>query len=263
MSQNVDPINPIQKPQQAPGYEEGDDDIKQDPYNLKDPEVLQDINDRIDRCLKADAFSRIFFENNWGRNVFFYAGAQWLRKTGGRWERRNLPVWFPRSQTNKFAEKANDLITQLLQGGRVPITYSPATDDAADMGISEIGESLRDVFYSEAQADEQSQLIASWLIITGNAFGIPHYDMDERFGTIPNPSANPLTEGPEPEPNPEEDKKPICESFPIGALQLEVAGPFEIRGDYRITDVRKWNNFVHQKRYDLAWAKENWSAFQR
>ncbi len=97
MSQNVDPINPIQKPQQAPGYEEGDDDIKQDPYNLKDPEVLQDINDRIDRCLRADSFSRIFFENNWGRNVFFYAGAQWLRKTGGRWERRNLPVWFPRT----------------------------------------------------------------------------------------------------------------------------------------------------------------------
>ena len=94
-SQNTDPI---MKPMQAPGYTEGSDAVKKDPYDLKDPEVLADVNDRIDRVLKADAFSRIFFEANWGRNVFFYAGAQWLKKIGGgRWERRNLPTWFPRS----------------------------------------------------------------------------------------------------------------------------------------------------------------------
>ena len=277
MPQNIDPINPIQKPQQAPGYEEGDDATKSDPYDLRDPEVLADINDRIDRCLRADSFSRIFFESSWGRNVFFYAGAQWLRKVGGQWVRRKLPVWFPRSNTNKFAEKANDLITQLLQGGRVPITYAPATDDPEDMAISEIGESLRDVFYTEACADEQAQNIASWLIITGNAFGIPHYDMDERFGTtkVPaennpgtkstysepgNPDATPPDQQP---PAPEEGgEKPVDEQYPVGALQLEVCGPFEIRGDYRITDVRKWNNFVHQKRYDLAWAKENWPDYK-
>ena len=94
-SQNTDPI---MKPMQAPGYTEGSDAVKKDPYDLKDPEVLADVNDRIDRVLKADAFSRIFFEANWGRNVFFYAGAQWLKKIGGgRWERRNLPTWFPRA----------------------------------------------------------------------------------------------------------------------------------------------------------------------
>lgn len=253
-SQNTDPI---QKPMSAPG---ADEDVKKDPYDLKDPEVLADVNDRIDKVLKADSFSRIFFESNWGRNVFFYAGAQWLKKIGGgRWERRNLPSWFPRSQTNKFAEKANDLITQLLQGGRVPITYAPATDDAADIAISEIGESLRDVMYTEAQCDEQAQTIASWLIITGNCFGIPHYDMDERFGTVPNPEAQ--NEETAEAPPSGEDKPPVDQDYPIGALQLEVAGPFEIRGDYRITDYRKWNNFVHQRRYDLNWAKENWPDF--
>jgi len=256
-SQNTDPI---MKPMQAPGYTEGSDAVKQDPYNLKDPEVLADVNDRIDKVLKADSFSRIFFEAAWGRNVFFFAGAQWLKRVGGgRWERRNLPAWFPRSMTNKFAEKANDLITQLLQGGRVPITYAPATDDASDIAISEIGESLRDVLYTEAQCDEQAQLIASWLIITGNAFGIVHYDMDERFGTMPNPQT-PLA-SPTQLPEPDEKSKPTSEQFPIGAIQMEVAGPFEIRGDYRITDYRKWNSFVHQKRYDLTWAKENWPDF--
>ena len=277
MSQNTDSI----KPQQAPGYTEGDEASAINPYDLKDPEVIADISDRIDRALKADSFSRIFFEANWGRNIFFYAGAQWLKKVGGRWERRNLPVWFPRTCTNKFAEKANDLITQLLQGGRVPITYSPASDDPADTGTADVGERIREVMYTEACCDEQAQQIASWMVITGNAFGIPHYDVDDRYGTVK--VQPPEVETSEQETTPQEGEisngsieaqetnegaagkangTPIAEEYPIGALQLEVCGPFEIRGDYRITDVRKWSNFVHQKRYDLKWAKENWPDFK-
>jgi len=257
-SQNTDPIG---KPSEAPGAPD-EQETPSDPYNLKDPEVLADINERIDRCLKADSFSRIFFENAWARNVFFYSGAQWLRKVGGKWERRNLPSWFPRSQTNKFAEKANDIITQLLTGGRVPISYSPATDCEADIGVAEVGESIRDVMYTEAECDQQAQKIASWMVITGNCFGIPHYDMSQSYGMADNPMAKGAA-GPEQEPELDDDgqPKPICEQFPIGALQLEPCGPFEIRGDYRIDDVRKWNQFVHQKRYDLAWAKEHWPDF--
>jgi hypothetical protein len=271
-SQNTDPI----KPQQAPGASEGDDATSKNPYDLKDPEVIADISERIDKCLKADSFSRIFFESNWARNVFFFAGSQWLKRVGGRWERRSLPVWFPRTMTNKFAEKANDLITQLLQGGRVPITYSPASDDPADTGTADVGERIREVMYTEACCDEQAQTIASWMVITGNAFGIPHYDMSERFGTVKVQSPEIETSEPETPQTGEiangslegdaeetpERKIPIAEEYPIGALQLEVCGPFEIRGDYRITDVRKWEKFVHQKRYDLHWAKENWPDFK-
>ena len=167
MSENTDPISPngsnqTPKPQQAPGFAEGDEKSEKNPYDLKNSDVRADISERIDKCLKADAFSRIFFESNWSRNIFFYAGAQWLRKNGGRWERRNLPAWFPRSMTNKFAEKANDLITQLLQGGRVPISYTPSSDDAADTATADVGESLRSVIYTEAKADELAQYVAPW-----------------------------------------------------------------------------------------------------
>ena len=68
-------------------------DAQSDPYDLKDPDVLSDISERIDKCLKSDAFSRVFFEASWARNVFFFAGAQWLKRLGGRWEKRNLPSW--------------------------------------------------------------------------------------------------------------------------------------------------------------------------
>jgi hypothetical protein len=248
---------------------EDDSEEEQDPY--KD---LEAISKRIDDCLKADSFSRVFFENAWARNIFFYAGAQWLRKVGGRWERRNLPAWFPRAQTNKLAEKANDLITQLLQGGRVPISYIPATDAETDIGTADVGERLREVIYTEAKCDEQAHPVASWLILTGNAFGIPHYDMDEAHGTTPVPFQQCADCGAQVDPEeiaePEMPMCPACGSpnlqpatdiaheYPIGALQLEVAGPFEIRGDHRITDVRKWQKFIHQKKYDLEYVKEKW-----
>lgn len=272
---DIEQMDPVEaaEPKEAEGTEEKKE---KDPY-----EDLDDISRRIDDCLRADAFSRVFFENAWARNVFFYAGAQWLRKVGGRWERRNLPAWFPRAQTNKLAEKADDLITQLLQGGRVPISYTPATDAEADIGTADVGERLREVIYSEAKCDEQAHTIASWLILTGNAFGIPHYDMDEAHGTTPVPFQKCADCGAQVDPE-EIAKEPegmppacpecgstnlvpttdIAHEYPIGALQLETAGPFEIRGDHRITDVRKWHNFVYQKKYNLDDAKEKWPDFK-
>src|ERR1017187_5061657 len=254
-----------------------------EPITPKDPEKIgdytdfADISERIDKCLKADAFSRVFFENAWARNIFFYAGAQWLRKVGGRWERRNLPGWFPRAQTNKLAEKANDLITQLLQGGRVPISYEPATDDEADIGTADVGERIREVIYTEAKCDEQMHSIASWLVLTGNAFGIPHYDMDKAHGVTKAPFQQCQACGAKIDPDESDPTVPVCpkcgapdlvptediaHESPIGAIQIDVAGPFEIRGDHRISDVRKWRKFVHQKKYDLDWAKEHWSDFK-
>jgi DNA-directed RNA polymerase subunit RPC12/RpoP len=266
---NTEQMDPLETPVVA-----GDDEQEEkDPY--KD---LEDISERIDKCLKADSFSRVFFENAWARNIFFYAGAQWLRKDGGRWTRRNLPAWFPRAQTNKLAEKANDLITQLLQGGRVPISYTPATDDEADIGTADVGERLREVIYTEAKCDEQAHPVASWLILTGNAFGIPHYDMDEAHGTTSVPYQQCTDCGAQVDPEEiGEAEAPVCPTcgspnlqpttdiaheYPIGAIQMEVAGPFEIRGDHRITDVRKWCKFVHQKKYDLDYAKERWPEFK-
>lgn len=266
---DVEQIDPLAAP--IAGDTEPEEE-KDHPY-----QDLTEISKRIDDCLKADAFSRVFFENNWARNIFFYAGAQWLKKTNGRWERRNLPNWFPRAQTNKLAEKANDLITQLLQGGRVPISYTPSSDSQADIGTADVGEKIREVMYTEAKCDEQAHLLAAWLVITGNAFGIPHYDMDDAHGMTQVPFQQCADCGAQVDPEAILPEAPVCpecaspnlepstdiaHEYPIGALQLEIAGPFEIRGDHRISDVRKWQKFVHQKKYDLAWAKEKWPDFK-
>src|SRR6185312_9998644 len=155
----------------------------------------------------------------------------------------------------------------------------PATDDEADIGTAEVGERIREVFYTEALVDEKSVDLASWLIATGNVFGIPHYDMDESYGMASQPiqdcecgeqiSPDEITDGTCPlcgssnmSPAMDEAGNPLVKQYPIGALQLDIASPFEIRGDYRITNIRKWNRFVRQRRYELDWAKEHWPDFK-
>ena len=77
MSENTDPISPngsnqTPKPQQAPGFSEGDEKSEKNPYDLKNSDVRADISERIDKCLKADSFSRVFFESQPGQGISFF-----------------------------------------------------------------------------------------------------------------------------------------------------------------------------------------------
>lgn len=250
-------------------------------------EDLEAISSRIDKTLSADTFARTLFCSDWFRNLAMIAGSQWLKKSNGRWEKRKLPGWFPKAITNKFAEKFGDLTNQLVQAGRVPIAYVPATDDLKDLGIADVGESIREVMYTEAECDEQMVEIASWLISTGNVFGIPHYDMDASHGTsfIPNQQClNPdcaAVSTPN-EMEMDDDEQPQCpecgggafasqqdpegnvigDEYPTGAIQLDIASPFELRLDHRALVASKLLKFVRQRRYDVQFAKEKWEKFE-
>lgn len=247
----------------------------------------QAISARIDRMLSIDRFQRSLFEREWFRNVLFLAGQQWIIYERGRWRPRALPAWFPRAQTNKFMEKHNDIMSQLVQGKPIPITYLPATDDPADIATAEVGQRLREVIYSEANIEEKEEEVAAWLIATGNAFVIPYYDMDEEHGTTFMPHQRCLTCGGISDPAEIAENGGVCpicaengvmsSSFedaidptgapiggevPVGAIQADVASPFEIRLDHRIVNMRDQRRFVRQRRYDLDFAKEQWPEFK-
>lgn len=262
-----------------------DDDLEpKDPYELT-PENMEKASQELDDVLTSSGFNRFLFLTDWFRNLLFFVGCQWIKKSnGGRWTQRNLPSWFPRAQTNKFAEKAKDLVGQLVTGQRIPITMMPATDSEEDIGMAEVAERIRDVYYTEAQVDEKEEEIASWLVLTGNAFGIPYYDMDEKHGTAfvqfqeckqcettlkpedladadqENPTCpdcgGPLTPAADP------DGAPMGDEYPRGAIQLDPCSPFEIRGDHRVRNIGEWQWFVRQRRYDVAWGKEKWPDFK-
>ena len=255
------------------------------PYDLADSDTCEEINRRINKVLSTDRFSRTLFSRDWFRNILFYVGAQWIVYSKGRWRQRELPDWFPRAQTNKFAEKWNSLVSQLVTGRRVPITYEPAdVDDPQSVAIADSGATLRDVMYAEAKVDEKEYEIASWVIGTGNCFGIPQYDMSQEHGVQfiqfqQCSSCGDNQIGPEQlaanngacgcgDPTSQlsdafdEDGNPLGDEYPIGALNLDVVGPFEIRLDQRITDVGKQQRFVRLRRYDTDWAREQWPKYK-
>ena len=270
--------------------EEDDKELEGDEKDAaagKDPyQDTQAISARIDRCLSIDRFQRSLFEREWFRNVLFIAGQQWVIYERGRWRPRSLPAWFPRAQTNKFAEKYNDVVAQLIQGHRVPITYLPAKDDPEDIATAEVGQRLREVFYAETEVDEKESEIAAWLVATGNAFLIPYYDMDKEYGTtfvqhqtcdhcgaVLTPEDLASADGGCPEcaengdfhkeltPAQDQNGNAIGDEYPIGAMQADVCGPFEIRLDHRITSIKEQRRFIRQRRYDLDFAKEKWDQF--
>jgi predicted nucleic acid-binding Zn-ribbon protein len=233
---------------------------------------LEEINKRINKHLEADKFQRSLFEREWFRNVLFYVGQQWIVLDKGRWRPKVLPSWFPRAQTNKFAEKANDIISTLAQG-RVPIRYAPATDDETAIATAEIGERFREVIYEEAKVDEAEGDLASWVALTGNAFLLIGYDDSKDSGVSKVPkeecvSCHAVYSAPEIEENgnacPDCGAQQFIESenefdeFPIGAITADVISPFEIRIDHKVRDWKSHKRFVRVKRMPLDEAKEKW-----
>jgi hypothetical protein len=255
------------------------------PYDTSIPANREKISGLIDKFLKVNESTRSAFEWAAFRNLCLIAGQHDIIKLQGQVKLRNIPKYFPRTQTNKFREKRNDLISAVAQG-RVPIKHLPATDDDEAHATAEIGERVRDVVYTEAALDGKEAEIAGWFIDTGNVFLYPYYDYDEKYGTVETPKhecaqcgeqygADDLAE------HDVDDQNPMCptcgpdlengqngnppsplqqsaetELLPIGALCVDVLSMFEVRGDYRIRDSRLWTWWIRIQRYDVSYAKE-------
>ena len=245
------------------------------------PDPYQDhelIRKHIDRLLNIDKNQRMHFEREWFRNILFYVGQQWIIYEKGQWRAKKMPKWFPRAQTNRFAEKANDITSALLQNP-VPIQAVPATDNADDVATANIGERLIEVMMEEFELENWEEEAAKWLVLTGNVFLIPYYDSDAKYGqkTIPNMecmdcgAASPPQEieqsgGVCPQcggSNLQEavdvlSGEPVGEKINLGSLCVDVCAPFEIRLDHRIRSLKEQRAFARMRVYDVEFAREHW-----
>lgn len=266
--------------QPLPLSEDEGEVLPPDPYELT-PENKQKISARMDKRLAVDKFSRSQFERAWFRNICFFAGQQDIIIDRGKFRLKETPAWYPKVQTNKFKEKARDILSAVMTG-RVPIKYLPATDNPEDAATSEIGERVREVIYSEAKIDEKEMELASWFVITGNAFIHTYYDYDTKHGEVETPKLgcpqcqttygaadveaegintgmpscpNCLNQGLGDMPLGQSDE---TELLPIGALCVDMLSPFEVRADSRIRDYKNWKWYIRMRRYDSGFAKEKW-----
>lgn len=254
-----------------------DNDVEQTPKEPGDYTDKQAISARISKKLSIDRFQRTAFERDWYRNILFIAGAQWITLDKGRWRPRQLPAWFPRAMTNKFAEKYNDIVASIV-ASKPTIHHQPATNDDTAKATAEVSERVRDVFHEEARIEDKRQNCASWLVATGNVFLMPYYDNAEKHGVVEQPyqtcvqcqqtmSPSELADAGETCPQCGgtsfmDEPNGMTEAFPIGAYQCDVVSPFEIRVDHRIPrwDDHQW--FIRQRRYDVDYARDRWPEFK-
>ncbi len=269
-----------------PGTEQSKLPALPNPYDLNDEQTRIRILDRFDRSLQTDSIYRNYFELDWFRNVLYYAGKQWIILDGPkrRWRQKNLPLWFPTPITNKFAEKANDIVSALLQQ-RPTINYEPATGDSEDVATAEISARVMETAYDEMQVDSFEQEIAAWVAITGNCFLVPYYDDDPKYGTTQVNRKQCLECGLVSKPYAIEDnegvclgpdcpgtthvdavhpitQKPVLDIYPIGRLRADVVSPFEIRVDPRIRDIRDHHYYTRLSTWNLDKARAKWPDYR-
>ena len=253
------------------------------PANPADPySDLKAASERIDKLLVISRYMRPQFERDWFRNLLFFAGIQWIIEDRGRWRPRNLPSWFPRSMTNKFAEKVNDLCSAILQNGRVPINYLPATEDSEDKAIAEISTTVRDVMYEEAEVDEWEEELSRWIVVCGNGFLHPYYDESAEHGTTSLPklqcrNCGAVTPPDEIDPDAAKDTpdqacpqcgggplapardqsgEPMMQQYPIGRYSTMCLSPFEIHIDHRVRRWSKHQRFIWMELCDVDEVRE-------
>jgi len=232
-------------PPGAPEGESAEEEKKRlaelgDPYDLQNPKALELARRRLDLLLGIDGVYRHYFEREWFRNILYYAGKQWIifDNSTRRFRAKNLPEWFPTPITNKFAEKADDLMNAFLQQ-RPPINYVPATAEKADIATAEIADRFRTVFYEESLVDQWEDELVAWLVLTGSGYVMPYYDDDTKYGV----------------------RRVGDKVFPIGSLRSDVLSNFEMRIDPRIRDMQNQHRFARLQTLGVDFAKENWKDY--
>lgn len=255
-----------------------------DPYS-----DLVKVSSLISERFRTYTRLRYIFERDMYRNVLYYVGNQWILYDKGQraWRRRNLPGWFPRPITNKFAEKANDIVAAIQ---KPTVSFVPTSADVASVALAEVGSQLERVCWKEGGLDAKEPLLKSWLVLTGNAFLLTAYDESESYGTTnlpgiqcsacgwkdvvdvspercPNPACP--TNQPTLGPNPADPMgAPVMQpgvpptfvdadfSVPKGKLTVEVLSPFEFFTDLTVQEDDKVQGFMRVRAIALDEAKE-------
>ena len=194
--------------------------------------------------------SRSSFDVSFYRSILFYLGIHWIRFDHARynWGPINLPSWFPKNQTNKYAV-ACDGMKAVLEQARPTIVYAPGSSDEADIAAVDACQAISSVIDSEVDQERLRSEASALIALTGNAFVTDGYDMSPMNGEKTVQSVMCLTCQMVAQPHELENQcpkcggnqlapavdvktgKPINEQYPIGKMDSEVDAPFAILFD--------------------------------
>lgn len=234
----------------------------------------------IANCVPVAQLSRSSFDVQFYRSILFYLGLQWIRMDAQKysWAPINLPSWFPKNSTNKYAV-ACDGMKAVLEQARPTIVYSPGTSDEADIAAVSACQSITSVIETEVDQERLRSEASALISLTGNAFVTDGYDMSPMNGEKTVQSLMCLTCQHVAQPHEMEGQCPKCggqqlipamdpktgepinEKYPIGKMDSEVDAPFGILFDMQAQHIDASPFIVKAKTYPIDTLKAMFPDF--
>lgn len=234
----------------------------------------------LSKFVPVAQLSRSQFDVQFYRSILFYLGIHWIRFDSARynWGPINLPSWFPKNQTNKYAV-ACDGMKAVLEQARPAILYSPGSSDEADIAAVAACESISSVIEAEVDQERLRSEAAALIALTGNAFVTDGYDMSLMNGEKTVQSAMCMACRYTAQPHemerqcpkcggvqllPAVDAKtgqPVVERYPIGRMDSEVDAPFGILFDMQSQHLDNSPFIVKAKTYPIDELKAMFPEF--
>lgn len=195
----------------------------------------------LQKYLPQAQFSRQSFDRNAYRNLLFYCGVQWIKfeSKNAQWKPINLPNWFPKHQTNKFAVSI-DSMKSVFEQSRPTILYGPSTGDEEDLSAADACDKISEVIDNEVDQERLRGEASAWMALAGNFFIVDGYDLSETNGVKEVNLYACLTCAQEFAPDEVAGgacpgcggrqlmKSPNTKKYPIGKMTSEIDGPFSI-----------------------------------
>jgi Zn finger protein HypA/HybF involved in hydrogenase expression len=218
------------------------------------------VND-VQRYQPESQISRAAFDRNFFRNILFLAGIQWIRyeRASLQWKPINIPDWFPRTTTNKFAV-AVDTMRSVFEQSNPQVLYGPAGADEKDIAAAEAAKKISAYINREVNNEKLRNELAAWLAVLGNGFVVDGYDLSGENGRKIVPNWACLTCQKEFPATEVAAGCPICnggnlvqsqngQEVPIGKMVSEVASPFEMLFDLQAVSLEKSSYVIRVKTY--------------
>ncbi len=129
--------------------------------------------------------SRWVFERQWWRNILYDMNRQWIYfdRRKGVWLDKRMHRWMPRPVTNKLAE-GRGAIQAVLAAITLSTLARPVGGKLQNVAAAEIADDMQPLIHQEHGMSQVLRDQDYWLIVTGNAFLLPEWDLDESFGSI-------------------------------------------------------------------------------
>lgn len=196
-------------------------------------------------------------ERDWFRNLLYRQGHQWIvwDGTGRHFRQKKLKSWVPTPVTNKFASLLDALVALILRVEPALQWRAMDPNDEPEKTKADTGTQLLDRAKEMTYFREWRQILANWIIYTGNAYLVNYYDA-AGGGTLTIPYQRCKTCDNMGLPSSFEDGCENCggydlgyelgddgmvkeEEFQAGQCRTEVCSPFETYSDWTVT---QWIN---------------------